>query len=230
MGRMTAGRVLVIEDDPKTRETIGLYLVREGFEAIPAADGPSGLSAARSSSPDLVVLDLMLPGLDGLAICRELRRTSAVPIIMVTARGTDEEVRRGLDLGADDYVTKPFSPRTLMARVRAVLRRTKDDAGPRAIQVGSIHIDRARHQATLAGTPLDLTPTEFRLLDTFAAAPGRVFSRPALIERAFGGEAEVLDRTVDAHVMNLRRKLRTAGKGPLIATVFAVGYRLEVEP
>ena len=225
---MSEGRVLVIEDDAKTRETIALYLAREGFSFAGAADGPSGLAAARAKPPDLVVLDLMLPGLDGLAVCRALRRDTAVPIIMLTARTTDEDVRRGLDLGADDYVAKPFSPRTLVARIRAVLRRTRDDVAPKEIAAGSLLIDRARHLVAVAGTDVDLTPTEFRLLALLAASPGRVWSRALLVERVLGGESEAAERTIDAHVMNLRRKLTAQAGAPRVATVYGIGYRLEV--
>ncbi len=227
---MWEGRVLVIEDDAKTRETIALYLAREGFTFQGAADGPEGLAAAREKSPDLVVLDLMLPGLDGLALCRELRRVSAVPIIMLTARTTEEDVRKGLDLGADDYVAKPFSPRTLVARIRAVLRRTRDDVAPREITAGSLSIDRARHRVTISGEDVPLTRTEFRLLAVLAEAPGRVFSRTLLVERVLGSDADTAERTIDAHVMNVRRKLLLLAGAPVVATVFGVGYRLEAPP
>ena len=227
---MSEGRVLVIEDDAKTRETIALYLAREGFTFAGAADGPSGLAAAREKPPDLVVLDLMLAGLDGLAVCKELRRASAVPIIMLTARTTDEDVRRGLDLGADDYVAKPFSPRTLLARIRAVLRRTRDDVAPKEIAVGSLRIDRARHAATVDGAEVPLTRTEFRLLAVLAESPGRVFSRTSLVERVLGIDTDTAERTIDAHVMKVRRKLSPLAGAPVLATVFGVGYRLEVPP
>jgi DNA-binding response OmpR family regulator len=227
---MSEGRVLVIEDDAKTRETIALYLAREGFAFAGAADGPSGLAAARAKNPDLVVLDLMLPGLDGLAVCRELRRFSAVPIIMLTARTTDADVQRGLDLGADDYVAKPFSPRTLVARIRAVLRRTRDDVAPEEILVGPLRIDRARHTATVGGNEVALTRTEFRLLAVLAESPGRVFSRTLLVERVLGIDTDTAERTIDAHVMKVRRKLSLVAGAPVLATVFGVGYRLEIAP
>jgi DNA-binding response OmpR family regulator len=225
---MTAGRVLLVEDDAKVRETLRLYLAREGFATLEAADGPSGLEAVRAKRPDLVVLDVMLPGLDGFSVCREIRTFSAVPVILLTARTQDEEIRKGLDFGADDYVPKPFSPRTLVARVRAVLRRTRDEAGPGEIAVGALHVDRAQHRAIVAGTTVDLTPTEFRLLSLLAASQGRVFSRALLVERVLGGESEATERTVDAHVMNLRRKLAVHPGAPRVATVYGVGYRLDV--
>ena len=224
---MTAGRILLVEDDARVRETVRLYLAREGFTALEAADGPSGLEAVRSKRPDLVVLDVMLPGLDGFSVCREIRKFSAVPVILLTARTQDEEVRKGLDLGADDYVPKPFSPRTLVARVRAVLRRTRDETGPAEVLAGALRIDRARHRAEVSGTAVDLTPTEFRLLALLAGSPGRVWSRALLVERVLGGESEATERTIDAHVMNLRRKLAPHARAPRVATVFGVGYRLE---
>jgi DNA-binding response OmpR family regulator len=230
MPSMSEGRVLVIEDDAKTRETIALYLAREGFTFVGVADGPAGLAAARAKAPDLVVLDLMLPGLDGLSVLKELRLVSAVPVILLTARTTDEDVRRGLDCGADDYVAKPFSPRTLLARVRAVLRRTRDEVSPREIAAGSLRVDRARHSVTVDGGEISLTRTEFRLLALLAEAPGRVFTRPFLVERLLGSDAQTAERTIDAHVMNVRRKLASFAKAPRILTVFGIGYRLEASP
>jgi DNA-binding response OmpR family regulator len=225
---MTAGRILLVEDDAKVRETVRLYLAREGFTALEAADGPSGLDAVRMKKPDLVVLDVMLPGLDGFSVCREIRTFSAVPVILLTAKTLDEDVRKGLDLGADDYVPKPFSPRTLVARIRAVLRRTRDEAGPAEFSAGALRVDRARHRAEVAGEAVELTPTEFRLLVLLAASPGRVWSRLQLVERVLGGESEATERTIDAHVMNLRRKLAPHARAPRVATVFGVGYRLEM--
>lgn len=169
----------------------------------------------------------MLPGLDGLEVCRRVRETSAMPIIMLTARSTEEDRLEGLDLGADDYVVKPFSPRELAARVRAVLRRAPGASDGPPVRVGDLVIDPARHEATLAGRPLDLTPREFRLLEVLARAPGRAFTRGELVERAFGADSSALDRTIDAHVVNLRRKLGDDPACPgRIETVFGVGYRL----
>jgi DNA-binding response OmpR family regulator len=227
---MTAGRILLVEDDAKVRETVRLYLAHEGFTALEATDGPSGLDAVRTKRPDLVVLDVMLPGLDGFSVCREIRRLSAVPVILLTAKTQDEDVRKGLDLGADDYVPKPFSPRTLVARVRAVLRRTRDEAGPAELSLGALRVDRTRHRAEIGGEAVDLTPTEFRLLALLASTPGRVWSRLQLVERVLGGESEATERTIDAHVMNLRRKLAPHATSPRVATVFGVGYRLETPP
>lgn len=217
---MARRRVLLVEDDPKMRSTIALYLEREGYEVATAEDGVRALEVAREHDPHLVVLDLMLPRLDGLEVCRRLRETSATAIVMVTARSTEEDKLSGLDLGADDYVTKPFSPRELMARIRAVLRRAAEED---VIEAGGITVDRGRREVRIADAPVTITPTEFRLLEVLARAAGRTFTRQELVERALGGEYEGLDRTVDVHVMNLRKKLGEAGKS--IVTVFGVGYK-----
>ncbi len=215
-------KILLVEDDPKTRSTVALYLQREGYDVSEAEDGVAALELARERNPHLVVLDLMLPRMDGLAVCRALRESGNDPaIIMVTARSTEDDKLNGLDLGADDYVTKPFSPRELMARIRAVLRRaTEDDV----TEVAGITVDRVRREVRLGGDAITVTPTEYRLLDALARAAGRTFTRQELVERALGEEYEGLDRTVDVHIMNLRRKLGEAGKA--IVTVFGVGYRL----
>ena len=213
-------RILLVEDDPKTRSTVALYLQREGYDVSTAEDGVRALELARETEPHLVVLDLMLPRLDGIEVCRELRETSATAIIMVTARSTEEDKLTGLDLGADDYVTKPFSPRELMARVRAVLRRVAEDD---FVEAAGIVIDRVHREVRVGDAAVPLTPTEVRLLDALMRAAGRTFTRQELVERALGEEYEGLDRTVDVHVMNLRKKLGDAGKA--IVTVFGVGYR-----
>jgi len=213
-------RVLLVEDDEKTRAMVALYLNREGYDVSTADDGVRALEVARSVSPHLVVLDLMLPRLDGLQVCRELRESGDAAIIMVTARSTEEDKLAGLDLGADDYVTKPFSPRELMARIRAVLRRAADED---VIEANGLAIDRVRREIRADGEPVAVTPTEYRLLETLARAAGRTFTRQELVERALGEDYDGLDRTVDVHIMNLRRKLGEAGKA--IVTVFGVGYR-----
>lgn len=222
--------MLVVDDDAKTVAAISLYLERAGFETIAAYDGRRALDAARSESPDLLVLDLMLPVIDGREVCRRLRAESAVPVILLTARATEEDVLAGLDLGADDYVTKPFSPRELVARVRAVLRRSPRDAAPSdpgSLATGDIVLDLASHVVSVAGRPVRLTPAELKLLETLVRAPGRVFSRAELAERAFGWDYDALDRTVDAHVKNLRKKLGPSGAR--IATVYGAGYKLSTE-
>jgi two-component system, OmpR family, alkaline phosphatase synthesis response regulator PhoP len=216
-------RVLLVEDDPKTREVVELYLRREGHDVRTAADGLTALEAFAAHAPHLVILDLMLPRLDGREVAQRLRTQAgaAVGIIMVTARATEEDALVGLDLGADDYVTKPFSPRELMARVRALLRRAPDED---VLAAGPVALDRRSHQVRVEGTAVELTPTEFRLLEAFLASPARTFTREELVARAFGADSEAMARTVDAHVMKLRRKLGAAGA--LVATVFGVGYRL----
>ena len=217
-------RVLVVDDNLRTRDAIALYLRHAGYAVDLAATGPDALSVAASARPDLIVLDLMLPGLDGLDVCRALRGRTDVPIIMVTARATEEDKLEGLRSGADDYVTKPFSPRELVARVATVLRR----AGRRAnvIEAGAIAIDVTAREVRRDGAVVPMTPAEFQLLEVLASNPGRAWTRTELAERAFGHDYEALDRTIDAHVMNLRRKLeRDRTKPELIQTVFGVGYR-----
>jgi DNA-binding response OmpR family regulator len=218
---MARKRVLLVEDDPKMRSTIALYLEREGYDVATAEDGEVALEVAREREPHLVVLDLMLPRLDGLEVCRRLRDRGDAAVIMVTARSTEEDKLTGLDLGADDYVTKPFSPRELMARIRAVLRRASEDD---VIEAGPITVDRARREVRIDDAAVTVTPTEFRLLEVLVRAAGRTFTRQELVERALGEEYEGLDRTVDVHVMNLRKKLGEAGKA--IVTVFGVGYKI----
>jgi DNA-binding response OmpR family regulator len=219
-------RVLVVEDDSRTAASVVLYLRHAGYDVAQAADGHAGIATAAYFRPDLVVLDLMLPGVDGLEVCRTLRKTSGVPIIMLTARATEDDKLRGLELGADDYLTKPFSPRELVARVAAVLRRTKPAA--RVVRCGDVDVDIGLRQVRRRGEPVAITATEFRLLEALASAPGRAFTRAELAERAFGHDHEALDRTIDVHVMNLRRKIEPAGRGhpSVIVTVFGTGYRL----
>ena len=217
-------RVLVVDDNARTREAIALYLRHAGYDVDLAGTGPEALHAAARQPPDLIVLDLMLPGLSGLDVCRTLRERTEVPIIMVTARTTEEDKLEGLGSGADDYVTKPFSPRELVARVATVLRRSRP--APRVIVAGDLRIDLASREVHRNGERVDMTRAEFRLLEVLAATPGRAWSRAALAERAFGHEYDALDRTIDAHIMNLRRKLERDRAHPvLIQTVFGVGYR-----
>jgi DNA-binding response OmpR family regulator len=237
-----AGRsILVVEDDRKTSAAVKLYLESAGFLVAVAFDGRQGLEAARSLRPDLVVLDVMLPQVDGLEVCRALQAESEVPVILLTARTTEADKLRGLDLGADDYVTKPFSPRELVARVRAVLRRSGSrdtgatgaanpaDIEPAELRFQDLVIDLARREVAVRGQRVALTRHELQLLAALARAPGRAFSRTELVERAFGWDYEGMERTVDAHVKNLRRKLgpRLPGeeRSPWIETVFGVGYR-----
>jgi DNA-binding response OmpR family regulator len=217
-------RVLVVDDNARTQEAIALYLRHAGYDVDAAATGPDALAAVAARLPDLIVLDLMLPGLSGLDVCRTLRARTDVPIIMVTARTTEEDKLEGLRSGADDYVTKPFSPRELVARVAMVLRRVHRP--PRVITTGGVEIDLTSREVRKDGVTVTMTPAEFRLLEVLASSPGRAWTRGALAERAFGMEYEALDRTIDAHIMNLRRKLeRDRAKPRLIQTVFGVGYR-----
>ncbi|MFC2044439.1 response regulator transcription factor [Chloroflexota bacterium] len=219
-------RVLVVDDDIKTVELVKLYLNRDGYKVLTAYDGAEALRLAKESYPDLIVLDLMLPGIDGLKVCRTLRDKSDVPIIMLTARTADEDKLTGLGLGADDYVTKPFSPRELAARVRAVLRRLPGERGPAEIKCGELFLDFLKLEAYLAGRPLHLTAVEFKLIGVIAKEPGRVFSRAELIEKALGYDYEGFDRTIDVHILNLRRKLEPAPSLPkYIKTVYGAGYK-----
>ena len=224
---MAGKRVLVVDDDVKTVELVKLYLNRDGYRVLTAYDGTEALRLAREGHPDLIVLDLMLPGIDGLEICRTLRGESNVPIIMLTARTTEEDRLTGLDLGADDYVPKPFSPKELAARVRAVLRRLPGERGPDEIKYGELTVNFLRHEASLAGRPLNLTTVEFKLLGVLAKEPGRVFSRAQLIDEALGYAFEGFDRTIDVHILNLRRKLEPDPSHPkYLKTVYGAGYKL----
>jgi DNA-binding response OmpR family regulator len=221
-------RILVAEDDAKQAELIRLYLERDGHAVAVVHDGRAALERIRETQPDLVVLDLMLPLMDGLDVARIVRRETEIPIVMVTARSTDDDILLGLDLGADDYITKPFSPREMAARVRAVLRRAgRSDEDP-VLRVGSIDVDRARHEVRLDGRAVPCTPREFAILEALAGAPGRAFTRFQLLERAFGFDYYGLERTVDVHVMKLRKKLEEDPSAPrYLQTVYGVGYKLE---
>jgi two-component system alkaline phosphatase synthesis response regulator PhoP len=224
---MPGKRVLVVDDDTKTVELVKLYLNRDGYRVLTAYDGAEALRLAREGHPDLIVLDIMLPGIDGLKICRILRAESDVPIVMLTARTTDQDKLAGLDLGADDYVTKPFSPRELAARVRAILRRLPGERGPDQVKCRGLIINFAKHEAFLEGELLNLTIVEFKLLGVLAREPGRVFSRAELIEKALGYDFEGFDRTIDVHILNLRRKLEPDPKNPrYIKTIYGAGYKL----
>ncbi len=226
-------KILVVDDDSKTVELIKLYLEKDGYQVLAAYDGRQALELARQKQPDLIVLDLMLPQVDGLDVCRVLRSESKIPIIMLTAQTTEEDKLLGLDLGADDYVTKPFSPRELLARVRAVLRRVSEmeGDGPPAVRLDGLTVDFVRHKVEVRGEEIRLTPTEFRLLETLAREPGRAFSRLELLNRVFGWDYEGLERTVDVHVMNLRKKIEPDPSQPTyVETVYGVGYRFAEPP
>jgi two-component system response regulator BaeR len=221
---MTPPRILIVEDETALAEVVRDYLIAEGMGVDILAEGTNAVATALQHQHDLLVLDLMLPGVDGLTICRELRRTSDVPIIMTTAKVEEIDRLLGLGLGADDYLCKPYSPRELVARVQAVLRRTarrRDGATP---QVSRLQTDAERWHATLDGKPLDLTRREFMLVQTLVTRPGRVFSRDELLTLAFPDDAEVFDRTIDSHIRNIRRKIAVASDNDPIRSVYGVGY------
>jgi DNA-binding response OmpR family regulator len=221
-------RILVAEDDPKQARLIRLYLEQDGHQVVVVGDGRTALQQARVRRPDLLLLDVMLPAMDGLDICRILRAESSMPIMLLTARSAENDLLLGLDLGADDYVTKPYSPRELVARVRALLRRSGAlDGTETVIRVGDLRIDPNRFEVQVKGRKVELTAKEFGILQTLAAEPGRVFTRTQLLERAFGFDSHILDRTVDAHVMHLRRKIEDDPADPVyVQTVYGRGYRL----
>jgi DNA-binding response OmpR family regulator len=221
-------KILVVDDDRKTVDLLKLYLERDGYQVLVAHDGRQALELARQRRPDLVVLDLMLPAIEGLDVCRILRAEAHTPIIMLTARTTEDDKLLGLDLGADDYITKPFSPREVVARVRVVLRRAgaAREQGPDTIRFQDLVVDFVGHTARLHGEPLRLTPKEFKLLEILLKQPGRAWSRLELLEKVFGFDYEGLERTVDVHVMNLRRKIeRDPTRPEYIQTVYGVGYK-----
>ena len=215
-------RVLIVDDDPKVCETLDRYLAHAGYATATALDGAKALEVARSFAPDLIVLDLLLPTIDGLAVCRTLRAASSVPIIMLTAKSTERDKLVGLELGADDYLTKPFSPRELVARVEAVLRRAAHHAQSPCIVAGALTIDPERCEVKVGEEPVSVTATELRLLLTLARSPGRVYRRDELARLALGDDFDGLDRTIDVHIKNLRRKVGAER----IATVFGIGYKL----
>jgi len=222
--------ILVVDDDRKTVDLIRLYLEKDGYRVLVAYEGQTALDLARNRRPGLIILDLMLPKVDGLDICRQLRSESQIPIIMLTAKTTEDDKLAGLDLGADDYVTKPFSPRELVARVRAVLRRgmAEKDPGPEHILFGDLEVDFVRHEARIDGSSVHLTPKEFTLLEIMIKQPGRVFSRLELLELAFGYDYQGFERTVDVHMMNLRKKIESDPANPrYVQTVYGVGYKFD---
>jgi len=227
---MADARILVVDDDRKIVELITLYLKKDSYHVLAAYNGRQAIELARRKQPDLIVLDLMLPQVDGMDVCRILRAESQVPIIMLTGRSTDDDKLEGLDLGADDYLTKPFNPRELLARIRAVLRRTagKDECGPTEVHFGEMVMDFVRHELRANDQVVNLTPTEFRLLETLVKEPCRAFSRLDLLEQVFGYDYEGLERTVDVHIMNLRKKIEPEPSRPRhVVTVPGLGYRFE---
>ncbi len=227
---MSRRTILVVDDDPRTVEIVRLRLERDGFRVRAAADGEAALAAVREISPDLIVLDLMLPKIDGLDVCHILRteHEREIPIIMLTARATEEDTLLGLDSGADDYLTKPFSPRELSARVQAVLRRAARTEGgePATLTLGDLTVNPRTYAVTRAGAEIHLTRTEFSLLATLIAEPERAFTRLELIDRVFGYAYDGLERTIDVHITNLRKKLEPVPTRPrYVQTVYGIGYR-----
>lgn len=227
---MAKSRVMVVEDEQSIAELIEYNLLKEGFAAIVVPNGEDALRSARKESPDLVLLDLMLPGIDGLEVCRSLKRdtaTSAIPVLMVTAKGEEADIVTGLELGADDYIVKPFSPKVLLARVKAILRRrtegSPDDAAP--VKRGELELYPGRREVTVGGERVQLTFTEFNILDMLARRPGWVFTRSQIVAKVRGDQYHVTERSTDVHILGLRRKLGSAGR--YIETVRGVGYRFQ---
>jgi DNA-binding response OmpR family regulator len=221
--------VLVAEDDPRQAEVLRRYLEADGHSTTVVHDGRSALEHARRQPPDLLVLDVMMPRLDGLNVCRTLRQESDVLVLMLTARTEEDDLLLGLQLGADDYLTKPYSPRELMARIRTLLRRSRrEPAGATAVRrVGPVQLDPHRHEVSVAGRPVDCTPGEFAILAALAEQPNRVFTRSQLLEHTSGFERNSTDRTIDVHVMNLRRKIEADPRRPVhLLTVYGIGYKL----
>ena len=223
---MTA-RILVADDDPKHAQLIRLYLEREGHQVITVGDGRAALEVARARKPDLVLLDVMMPLVDGLDVCRILRAESSVAILLVTARSSENDMLLGLDLGADDYMAKPVSPRELTARVRALLRRAGAGDSASVVRSGDLEVDPDRFEVRVRGAAVTLTAKEFAILELLTREPGRVFTRGQIIDRAFGFEQDISERTVDAHVVNLRRKIEEDPAEPrYVQTVYGRGYRM----
>lgn len=217
--------ILVVDDEPKVVRLARDYLEKNGFRVLTASDGQSALAAARREKPDLIILDLMLPVIDGREVCRILRRESDVPIIMLTALSEEIDQVTGLEIGADDYIVKPFSPRALVARVRALLRRTRGDVRlPAVIRVAGLEIDLQKHSVRCNGIPMKLTPNEFKLLHILASRPGQTITREQLLDDLHGA-ASSIDRSVDSHIKNLRKKLEAASGESRIETVYGIGYR-----
>jgi len=228
---MSKAKILVVDDEPKIVSTVRAYLERDGYDVAQAGDGKTALDIFKRENPDLIILDLMLPEIDGLEVCRRIRRSSDVPIIMLTARQEDADKLIGLEIGADDYVTKPFSPRELVARVKVVLRRTRPDspvAASSRIEAGGLVVDEGRFEASCHGQPIPLTATEFRILAALVRNSGLVLSRAKLLD-ILGENYEGYERTIDVHVKNLRRKLsETDAENPCtITTVHGVGYKFQ---
>jgi two-component system response regulator ResD len=234
-------KILVVDDEPQIVEILERYLLDEGFQVCIAHDGPQAVSATSAERPDLILMDLKLPTMNGLDTFREIRTTSDVPVIMLTSRSDEVDRIVGLELGADDYITKPFSPREVVARVRSVLRRTEDRASTRrestpetsqeSLRIGELEIDFREHEVRMRKQVVLLTPTEFRILETLARSPGMTFTRAQLLDKVKGDDLEIFDRTLDRHIANLRHKIEEDASNPrLIVTVFGVGYKMAKRP
>jgi two-component system phosphate regulon response regulator PhoB len=227
-----SARILLVEDDAALAELVSWHLEREGHDVVRTPDGEEALLLAAEDTPDLVLLDWMIEGLSGIEVCRRLRRgdsTAKVPVIMLTARGEEEDRIRGLSTGADDYVTKPFSPRELVARVAAVLRRTRPALSGERLEYHGLEMDLAQHRVRRDGDTVPLGPTEYRLLRHFLEHPGRVFSRERLLDRVWGQDSEIELRTVDVHIRRLRKAINFGDRADLIRTVRSAGYALDAE-
>lgn len=226
-------KILVVDDDAHIRDVVRFALERAGHDVSEASDGRGALQRFEAAAPDLIVLDILMPEVDGLEVCREIRRTSEVPILFLSSR--DEELDRvlGLEMGADDYVTKPFSPRELVARTKGILRRAQrtvsSDSSPKVIERGALRLDIDCHECSWAGEPIVLTVTEFDLLHSMLGMAGKVYTREELVERAYGSSHHITDRTVDSHIRRIRQKFKRCG-ADLIETVYGLGYRLTIEP
>jgi two-component system phosphate regulon response regulator PhoB len=229
---MDKGRILFVEDDPALVELVRFHLAREGYQVLQTADGDEALLLAQETPPDLVLLDWMIEGTSGIEVCRQLRRlpeTKPVPIIMMTARGEETDRVRGLETGADDYVTKPFSPRELLARIAAVLRRARPALAGATLVYADLEVDVATHRVRRGGRPIHLTPSEFRLLQHFMESPRRIFTREGLLDSVWGTHSDVELRTVDVQIRRIRKALNEGGKPDLIRTVRSSGYALDAE-
>ena len=227
---MTRQHIMIVEDEQKIAALLHDYLEKAGFRATTVSRGDQAVSQVRKKSPDLMLLDIMLPGMDGMAVCREVRKFSDLPIIMITARVEEIDRLLGLELGADDYICKPFSPREVVARVKAVLRRAHAEPREKAQVAGPLVLDEETHRVRVNNSDLQLTPSEFRLLQVLLSQPGRVFSRDELLSRVQGYDCEGYDRTIDSHIKNLRKKIMEKLPGQeLIVTVYGIGYTLNIE-
>lgn len=226
-----AKKILVVDDEAQIVKVVKAYLEKAGYRVVTAGDGKAAISVFQRERPDFLILDLNLPGMDGLDVCREIRRESNIPVLMLTARVEETDRLIGLELGADDYVVKPFSPREVVARVRTIFRRVDGSPSPtEIIRIEDLHIDLQAHSVQRAGQPVELTPTEFEILVVLARQPKRVFTRLQIMEQAQGSAYEGYERTIDAHIKNLRLKLEPNPKIPTyIQTVFGVGYKLDIE-